>query len=207
MENVMANTTSKGAHAVAGRVRAARAEDAKAVAEIYAPYVRDTLISFETVPPDDTEMARRIAKVLPNLPWLVYEDDGLPVGYAYASQHRERAAYRWSVDVGIYIAPQAHRRGVGRMLYAVLLAALRMQGYHRAYGGITLPNAASVGLHEAMGFSAIGVYREVGFKFGAWRDVGWWGLALSPTSHVPSEPLPFTKDICDAAMRAVGGSR
>ncbi|MCE9648066.1 MAG: GNAT family N-acetyltransferase [Parvibaculum sp.] len=203
----MANDTRKPPHAAVESVRIARVGDAKAISEIYAPYVCDTVISFETVPPDEEEMARRIARVLPNFPWLVYEDDGLPVGYAYGSQHRERAAYRWSVDVGIYIAPQAHRRGVGGLLYAVLLAALRLQDYHRAYGGITLPNAASVGLHEASGFSAIGVYREVGFKFGAWRDVGWWGLALNPTSHEPSEPLPFTQDIFEAARRAVAGSR
>lgn len=181
------------------RVRAARADDARAISEIYAPYVRDTVISFETVPPDANEMAARIDRIMPALPWLVHEEAGRITGYAYASPHRERAAYRWSVDAGIYIAGDGHRKGVGRALYAVLFAALKLQGYHRCYGGITLPNEASVGLHEAMGFKPVGHYPEVGFKFGAWRDVGWWGLDLAPTSHAPGAPLSFTPEMLDAA--------
>ena len=187
------------------KIRAATQGDAGAIAAIYAPYVLDTLISFETVPPDATQMAERIAKVLPGLPWLVHEADGRITGYAYAGPHRERAAYRWSVDAGIYLDGTAHRQGIGTALYATLFAALRLQGYHRAYGGITLPNAASVGLHEAQGFKPIGVYAQVGFKFGAWRDVGWWGLDLAPSTHEPGEPLPFTADILDRAKREAAG--
>lgn len=190
--------------AIAG-VRIATSADAAAIARIYAPYVRDTAISFETVPPDEGQMAERIAKVLPALPWLVHQDRGNVTGYAYAAPHRERAAYRWSVDAGIYLDSGAHRKGIGSALYAVLFAALRLQGYHRVYGGITLPNAASVGLHEAQGFMPIGVYDEVGFKFGAWRDVGWWGLDLAQADHEPREPLPFTPDIFDRAKKIAAG--
>ncbi|ABS62889.1 GCN5-related N-acetyltransferase [Parvibaculum lavamentivorans DS-1] len=183
------------------RIRAATPDDAAAIAAIYAPYVLDTAISFETVPPDEAQMAARIGKNQPVLPWLVHESGGSVTGYAYAGPHRERAAYRWSVDAAIYLDSGAHRKGIGSALYAVLFAALRLQGYHRAYGGITLPNAASVGLHEAQGFRPIGVYPEVGFKFGAWRDVGWWGLDLAPPDHEPAEPLPFTPEILEQAKK------
>lgn len=183
-------------------IRAARPDDAAAISEIYAPYVRDTVISFETAPPDVNEMRARIAKITPALPWLVHEEAGRVTGYAYAGPHRERAAYKWSVDAGIYIAGDGHRKGVGRALYAVLFAALKLQGYHRCYGGITLPNEASVGLHETMGFRPVGVYPEVGFKFGQWRDVGWWGLDLAPTDHVPGAPLSFSPEILQRAKLA-----
>ncbi|MEP0707986.1 MAG: arsinothricin resistance N-acetyltransferase ArsN1 family B [Parvibaculum sp.] len=185
-------------------IRIATPADAAALAAIYAPYVRDTVISFEMVPPDETQMAERIQKILPRLPWLVHEADGCVTGYAYAGPHRERAAYRWSVDAGIYLDSAAHRKGIGTALYRVLIEALRLQGYHRVYGGITLPNEASVGLHEAQGFKPIGVYPEVGYKFGAWRDVGWWGLDLGASSQEPGEPLPFTPEILDAAKREAG---
>ncbi|MDP2122799.1 MAG: N-acetyltransferase family protein [Parvibaculum sp.] len=187
-------------------IRAATRNDAAAIADIYAPYVRDTVISFEAVAPDAVQMAERIANTLPGLPWLVHEAGGRVTGYAYASPHRARAAYRWSVDAGIYLGREAHRQGIGTALYAVLFAALRAQGYHRVYGGITLPNAASVGLHEAQGFKAIGIYPEVGFKFGAWHDVGWWGLDLAPSSQVPAEPLPFSAAILDGARRVAAGA-
>ncbi|MDO8837575.1 MAG: N-acetyltransferase family protein [Parvibaculum sp.] len=186
-------------------IRTATRDDAAAIANIYAPYVEDTVISFEAVAPDAVQMAERIANTLPGLPWLVHEAEGHVTGYAYASPHRARAAYRWSVDAGIYLGREAHRQGIGTALYAVLFAALRAQGYHRVYGGITLPNAASIGLHEAQGFKPIGIYPEVGFKFGAWRDVGWWGLDLAPSSQVPAEPLPFTPVILDGARRVAAG--
>ncbi len=191
---------------VSEKVRVARATDAKAIADIYGPYVRDTVISFEYEAPDEAEMARRVAKVsAAGLPWLVFEEAGEVLGYAYAGAHRERAAYQWSVDAGIYIGPQAHRRGVGRALYGHLFAALTLQGYHRVYGGITLPNAASVGLHEACGFKPIGIYPEVGFKFGHWHGVGWWGLDL-PASCAPERPSVFTEMIFgEAKWRLASG--
>jgi L-amino acid N-acyltransferase YncA len=155
-------------------VRVATENDAAAVARIYDPYVRETAISFEEIPPSPDEMSSRIRKTLSTHPFLVFEDGSSVVGYAYASPHRERPAYRWSADVAIYAAPEAHRRGVGRALYASLLDMLGRQGFHAAFAGITLPNANSVGLHEAMGFEHVGTYGEVGFKLGSWRDVGWW---------------------------------
>ncbi|MGQ2932661.1 arsinothricin resistance N-acetyltransferase ArsN1 family B [Sphingopyxis sp.] len=152
--------------------------DAAAVQAIYAPYVTDTSVSFEEVPPDIIEVERRIAAILPKYPYLVAEEEGRIVGYAYASEHRTRAAYRTSVDVAVYVAPDAHRSGVARRLYSCLLPAAASLGYHAAFAGIALPNEASVRLHEAMGFEPVGIYREVGRKFGAWLDVGWWQRLL-----------------------------
>lgn len=166
-------------------IRTATPADAAAVAAIYDPVVRDTTISFETEPPGEAEMRSRIEKTLASLPWLVAEDAaGAVCGYAYASKHRERAAYQWSVDVTVYVREDMRGQGVGRALYGRLLAVLADLGYCQAFAGIALPNAGSVGLHEAMGFKAIGVYRDVGFKHGAWRDVGWWQKPL----HEPGAP-------------------
>lgn len=170
-------------------IRVAAPTDAAAIQAIYAPVVRDTAISFELEPPSVAEMARRIEATLPLYPYLVAERDGLVVGYAYASQHRAREAYQWSVDVTVYIAANAQRSGVGRALYQHLLAVLEQQGFHAAHAGIVLPNEGSVGLHEALGFMHIGTYPEVGFKHGRWHDVGYWrrGLnqAMPPRSIVP----------------------
>lgn len=173
-----------------GYVRTASTDDAVAIAAIYAPYVRDTVISFEETPPSVSEMATRIASTLERLPYLVFDQGAGPIGYAYAGAHAERAAYRWSVNVTVYVAPEAHRMGVGRTLYTELLALLERQGFHTAFAGITLPNDKSVGLHEAMGFVHLGTYREVGFKHGAWRDVGYWRRALSD-GPPRGEPQPF----------------
>ena len=173
------------------RVRLADpATDSPRVAEIYRPAVEDSFISFEETAPDAAEMARRMAGVLARLPWLVAENEsGLVVGYAYASPHRERAAYRWSVDISVYVDPVWHRQGIGRLLYAELLERLRGLGYLNVYAGITLPNPGSVALHEAIGMKRIGVYERVGYKLGEWRDVCWFGMRLSePTSDPPPEP-------------------
>ena len=148
--------------------------DAAAIQAIYAPIVENTAISFEEVAPDIEEIATRIATISSNFPYLVAEEDDAVIGYAYASQHRVRAAYRHSVDVSVYIAKSGRRRGVGRQLYEKLLAELAAQRYHAAFAGIALPNEASVGLHQAMGFVPVGIYREVRCKFGKWHDVGWW---------------------------------
>jgi L-amino acid N-acyltransferase YncA len=171
-------------------VRIASVADAEAVAAIYAPYVLETAISFEEQPPSAAEMADRISSTLPTHPFLVCEAEGAVIGYAYAGPHAARHAYRWSCNVTVYTAAQAKRRGIGRALYAELLGLLTRQGLHSAFAGIALPNAASVGLHEAMGFAHLGTFREVGFKLGAWHDVGWWRCALS--EGLPSaEPVPF----------------
>lgn len=166
-------------------LRLAATEDGADIAEIYRPIVASTPISFEVEPPDEQEMQRRIEKTLPTYPWLVYENQSRVVGYAYASQHRERAAYRWSVDTSVYVHSDFRRSGIGRGLYVSLFRILAAQGYFNAYAGITLPNPSSVALHESVGFQAVGVYRKVGYKLGVWHDVGWWQLALQPPVAVP----------------------
>ena len=181
-------------------IRIARAEDGAGVAAIYDPIVRDTAISFEVVPPGEAEMRRRIGATLATHPWLVCGEVNHVRGYAYASRHAERAAYRWSADVTVYVHADSRGRGVGGALYTALLEILVAQGFRRAYAGITLPNAASVGLHEAHGFARIGVYPGVGWKLGAWRDVGWWGRALAPEPETPPEPECFEALRDDAAV-------
>lgn len=175
----------------AAAIRPAEAADAEAVAAIYAPIVATTAISFEIEPPDAAEMRRRIETTQPSTPWLVCAQGPTLLGYAYAGAHRARAAYRWSVDVSAYVHESARRRGVASALYAALLELLALQGYQRAYAGITLPNAASVALHERAGFEAVGVYRGVGYKLGTWHDVGWWGRPLGASPDVPDEPRAF----------------
>jgi phosphinothricin acetyltransferase len=169
-------------------IRLAGPGDAAQVAAIYAPHVTGASTSFEYVPPDAAEMASRIASTLAYAPYLVLETGGEVRGFAYASKHRERAAYQWSVDVSVYVRQDAQRRGVGRALYESLFALLRLQGFYAAHAGITLPNPASVGLHEALGFRPVGVYRSVGFKRGAWHDVGWWQLPLRERAGTPDPP-------------------
>lgn len=166
--------------------------DAERVAQIYRPYVTDTLISFEEVAPGEPEMADRMRATLAWTPWMVAEDnDGLVVGYAYASRHRDRPGYRWSVDISVYIDGAWHRRGVAKALYAELLDILRRQGMINVYAGIALPNPGSVGLHEAIGMRLIGVYDKVGFKFGQWPDVAWYGMRLAEPTDDPAEPISF----------------
>jgi phosphinothricin acetyltransferase len=167
------------------RIRAAAAQDAAAVAAIYAPYVGDGYASFEAEAPDAGEFQRRMLSK-PRLPWLVADEGATVVGFAYAARHRERAAYRWSADVSVYLAPDATGRGVGRALYERLLPVVASLGYVSAFAGIALPNPASVALHESFGFAQVGVYRNVGFKHGEWRDVGWWQSRL--VSELPVDP-------------------
>jgi phosphinothricin acetyltransferase len=152
--------------------------DASAIQAIYAPYVRETTISFELEVPSVEVLRQRIEATTSAYPWLVAEEGGQLLGYAYASRHRERAAYVTSVDLAVYLAPQAHRRGLARALYGELFTRLQAQGRHMAFAGIALPNEASVGLHLALGFSLVGTYREVGFKFGAFHDVSWFQRRL-----------------------------
>jgi L-amino acid N-acyltransferase YncA len=165
-------------------IQLATLEDAEQVQAVYAPYC-DTPVSFELGPPSVEEVRGRLAKVTGQYPWLVCKDGGDLLGYAYATQHRERAAYRWSVDTSVYVRQGRQRRGLGRALYTSLLAVLPLQGFVNAYAGVTLPNPASVGLHTAMGFLPVGVYRQVGFKCGAWHDVAWF---QRPLRTPPAEP-------------------
>ena len=177
------------AYSAAVQVRDARGADAALIADIYRHYVEASVASFEDVAPDAELVAARM-RAAPRLPWLVAEDSsGRVLGYACASRHRERAAYRWAVDCSVYLSADARGRGIGRLLYASLLPTLRDCGYWRAHAGIALPNPASVRLHEAMGFRPVGIYRQVGHKLGSWHDVGWWQLALvEDTGRAPEEP-------------------
>ncbi|HEJ9827544.1 TPA: arsinothricin resistance N-acetyltransferase ArsN1 family B [Pseudomonas aeruginosa] len=174
-------------------IREARPEDAAAIQAIYAPIVTGTAISFEEVPPTVEEMRQRIVTTLQTYPYLVAERDGRLVGYAYASQHRARAAYRWAVDVTVYIADGERRSGVGHRLYGELLPILARQGFNAAYAGIALPNAGSVGLHERLGFQHIGTFPQVGFKLGQWHDVGYWRLELAAPTNSPAAPLRYSE--------------
>jgi L-amino acid N-acyltransferase YncA len=169
-------------------IRLADDADAAALARIYAPSVLATGTSFEATPPDEAEMRARRRAVAAHAPWLVCGDGDEVWGYAYAARHRDRAAYRWSIDASVYIDARHHRRGVGRALYTSLFALCRLQGFYTVHAGISLPNPASVGLHESLGFVPVGVYRAVGYKFGAWHDVGWWQLALRDRVGEPAEP-------------------
>jgi phosphinothricin acetyltransferase len=188
-------------------MRVALPEDAEAILAIYAPIVRETAISFEVEPPTQVEMHERIATTLRRLPWLVCEHQGEVLGYVYASPHRARAAYQWSVDVSVYIRATARRTGMGRALYHALLQLLILQGFYQCYAGITLPNPASVDLHEALGFQPVGVYEAVGYKLGEWHDVGWWQRGLQPRPSLPTPPtavevLRQTSTAWEAALDA-----
>lgn len=168
----------------------ARPDDGGGIHAIYAPFVADTPISFELDVPSVTEIQHRVTELAKRYPWLVVEDERGIAGYAYGSAHRSRAAYGWSTDVSAYVRPDTHRRGLGGALYTALLELLHQQGYEQAFAGITMPNPASVGLHESMGFVPVGVYRNVGWKLGRWHDVGWWQCELGPPSPEPSPPRP-----------------
>jgi len=174
-------------------IRVATPDDAAAFAAIYAPIVTSTHTSFEERAPSAGEMRTRIEKTLAWTPWIAAIEGGVIVGYAYASRHRERPAYRWAVDVSVYLDERARGRGIGRALYERLLAILRQQGFRHAYAGIALPNDASVALHRAVGFEPVGVYRRVGWKAGKWYDVAWFGCDIGDVhgEEQPAEPIPF----------------
>jgi L-amino acid N-acyltransferase YncA len=167
------------------KIRAASLSDAPALLAIYGPFVESTAVSFESVPPSSDEFASRISKALAGWQWLIAEHEGRCIGYAYGSAHREREAYRWSVEVSAYVHPAHQRLGIGRALYSQLLEDLKRRGFCNAYAGIALPNDGSIALHVSAGFTPIGVFKAVGRKFGAWHDVAWYQRALrsEPTSE------------------------
>lgn len=160
------------------RIRPAKRDDAPALLEIYRPFVTDAAVSFELEPPSVTEFEERIARALGQWAWLVAEDAGGTVGYAYATSHRSRGAYRWSVETSAYVHADHRGQGLGKQLYRALLPILADLGYCSAYAGIALPNDASVALHQSLGFTHVGVFRRAGWKFGRWHDVSWWQLSL-----------------------------
>ncbi|MFA6508131.1 MAG: arsinothricin resistance N-acetyltransferase ArsN1 family B [Treponemataceae bacterium] len=159
-------------------IRDAVASDADAILAIYNHYVANTTITFEEEPVSAEEMRSRIDKNGTTYAWLVWEESGRILGYAYAGKWRERSAYRFSAETSVYVDKDSSRRGIGRALYAALLPRLRAKGVHTVLGGITLPNEASVALHESMGFAPVARLPEVGYKFGRWLDVGYWALKL-----------------------------
>ncbi len=186
---------------MAAQVRLVQPTDAAGILAIYGPYCESTSVSFEIIAPTVEQMRERITRIAADYPWLVAEIDGQIVGYVYATRHSDRAAYRWAVNVAVYVAAQIHRRGVGRTLYDTLFSILREQGCFKAFAGITLPNPASVGLHERMGFAPAAIFRGVGYKFDKWLDVGWWQLDLQPEHPNPPEPRPF-REIRESASVA-----
>src|SRR5579871_2060310 len=171
-------------------VRVATEADAHAIAAIYEPYVRQTAISFEEIPPSADEIAGRLRSTLETYPWLVFDDGEAVLGYAYGSAHRAKPAYRWSVETTIYVTQATQRRGIGRALYTALLRTLTEQGFHVAFAGIVPPNEGSVALHEAMGFAYVGTFAEIGFKHGQFHDLAWWRRTLRE-GKPRADPVPF----------------
>lgn len=172
-------------------IRPATEADADAMLAIYAPYVTDTTVSSEYEAPSPAEFCRRIRTYTEKLPWLVCTVDGRAVGYGYASPHRTRAAYQWSVETSIYVAHAYHRQGVAGALYAALFELLRIQGYYNIFVGITSPNETSMKFHKAMGFVISGAYQNSMYKFGQWRDVLWMAKNLREHEGPPQETVPF----------------
>ena len=172
-------------------IRLATEADAEQMLDIYAPVVRDSVISFEEQPPSIEDFRSRIRSVLERMPWLVCVVGDEIAGYAYATPFRSRAGYRWSAELTVYVHPGYHRRGVGRALYTALLRCLAGQGYRTAVAIIALPNPASIGLHESLGFRRTGVLENIGFKHGKWVDDDVWQLDIQPSPVSPSEPLPL----------------
>ncbi len=188
-------------------IRMAAINDAEQILGIYAPYVENTTISFEDEVPTIGEMERRIRHVLENNAWIIMEKGTELLGYAYASKHRERSAYRWSVDVSIYVKGDSHRRGIGKALYTSLLEVLKSQGFCNVYAGICLPNEKSVGIHEHFGFRKVAQYNKVGYKLGNWHDVGWWELFLNKHGNEPEELLSIKAiepaSLCEAFSHGI----
>ena len=172
--------------------RPACARDAARLADLYAPYVADTAITFATAMPTEEEFAEKIARIGASFPFLVCEEDGRVLGYAYAATYRVREAYRWDVELSIYVDTSCRGRGAGKALMERLLRCLRAQGYQNAYSCITLPNERSIGLHTRFGFTQIGLFQQAGYKLGKWHDVVWLRLPLGDFPESPAEPAPFS---------------
>ena len=184
-------------------IRKATASDSTAILHIYAPYIENTSFTFETEVPSTEAFAERIESYLENWPWLVCEIDGAIAGYAYASKYRERTGYQWCVECSVYVHDDFMRHGVARALYTALIEIVKLQEYRNLYAVINLPNERSVALHESMGFRHVADYKNVGYKLGRWKTVGWWELQLNEYSMEPAPPVKFKelKDI-EAILRS-----
>jgi L-amino acid N-acyltransferase YncA len=177
--------------------------DAGEVLEIYKPYVEDTIISFEYKAPDLDEFLQRIKAIISEYPWLVCLHGKMIVGYAYASRHRDRTAYQWSVDAAVYLSPAVHGKGIARILYETLFSILRLQGYYNVYAGISLPNEKSVGFHKTMGFAEIGIYNKTGYKHGSWHNTAWFQLHLAEHLDNPPKPKKISEVVESAVFLAI----
>ncbi|BBX42958.1 GNAT family N-acetyltransferase [Mycobacterium simiae] len=175
---------------ISGTVRTAAPHDAASCVAIYRPYVEDTTISWEFEAPSPDEMARRIASAQKAHEWLVLEDDGQVIGFAYGHALISLPSFQWSCETGIYISRHHHRAGCGRVLYTEVLNRLAARGYRRAFAGITQPNEASNAFHRSFGFQDVGAYRRVYFKHDRWHDVAWMQVDLGPT-EAPNPPAPI----------------
>ena len=183
-------------------IRIARAEDAATIHAIYAPSVSAGTATFEIVLPGVEAMRERIRSRLRHYPWLVWEEGGEVLAYAYAGRFRERAAYDWIAETSIYVHADARHRGIARRLYGVLLEVMQLQGITQAVGVITMPGMISVALHEAMGFSAAGVWRQCGYKLGQWWDVGVWQKQLQSAANPPAAVTSFP-ELPPAALQSL----
>ena len=170
-------------------IRMATLEDAEAIFRIYAEYIKNTTVTFEIEVLTLTAFRERMAKIMAQFPWLVCEIDGEIAGYAYASKHGERAAYRWSADLSVYISKKFHRRGIATAFYKALAEILRTQGYFTVYAGVSTPNPKSEAFHTALGFRNLGEFRNVGYKLGQWLGVTWYELSLAAYVPEPEEPV------------------
>jgi L-amino acid N-acyltransferase YncA len=189
-------------------IRLAKPADAAGILEIYAPYIRNTSLTFEGEVPSEKAFAERIQNYLFHWPWLICEIDGQIAGYAYGSKYRERAGYQWCVECSVYIHDDHHSKGIAKKLYAVLFALLKKQGYCNVYAVINLPNDKSVRLHESCGFKWFANYDNVGYKLGKWKTVGWWQLTINEYTDEPAPPLKFSelgKAVVDEIIGKEGG--
>lgn len=172
-------------------IRFATPADVPAILAIYAPYITNSVVSFEYEVPTLAEFSERVRAIQTQFPYVVAERDGRVLGYAYASKHRDRTAYQWSVETSVYVHPDGHRQGIARQLYTTLLAYLRRQGYINAFAGITAPNPESEAFHRVMGFEYLGTFTNIGYKMGAWHSVAWFQLVLQTYQSNPPVPLPI----------------
>lgn len=170
-------------------IRMAHPNDCRQMLDIYGPVIKHTVTSFEYEVPSISQFRERVLGTMKTFPWLVSTWDDVITGYAYAGPHRSREAYRWSAELSVYVHPEYYRRGIAKALYHALMSILRLQGYYTALAGISLPNDTSVRFHEALGFTPVGVYHNVGYKFGKWHTTGWWECSLQPYQQKVVGPL------------------